>query len=44
MLTYAALRAMREQPDRRPRAARTIALAARREERNAQKRRVRRGR
>jgi hypothetical protein len=33
MLTYAALRAMREKPDRRPRAARQIALAARTEAR-----------
>jgi hypothetical protein len=34
MLTYGSLRAMREQPDRRPRAARRIALAARAEQRH----------
>jgi hypothetical protein len=33
MLTYAALRAMREKPDRRSRAARQIALSARAEAR-----------
>jgi hypothetical protein len=44
MLTYAALRYMREQPDRRARQARRIALAARREARSAERRRVRRGR
>lgn len=44
MLTYTALRFMREQPDRRSRGARRIALAARREERNAARRRVGRGR
>ena len=38
MLTYAALRAMREKPDRRPRAARQIALAARTEARLEQRR------
>lgn len=44
MLTYSALRLMREQPDRRSREARRIALAARKEERNAERGRVRRGR
>jgi hypothetical protein len=45
MLTYAALRAMREQPDRRSRAARRIALAARAESRDEERRdRVRRRR
>jgi hypothetical protein len=44
MLTYAALRYMREQPDRRSREARRIALAARRAERSVERRRVRRGR
>lgn len=34
MLTYGSLRAMREQPDRRPLAARRIALAARAEARD----------
>ena len=33
MLTYVTLRALREQPDRRPRAARQIALSARAEAR-----------
>jgi hypothetical protein len=44
MLTYAALRAMRAQPDRRSRAARRIALDARAEARNQERRRVRRRR
>jgi hypothetical protein len=44
MLTYAALRFMREQPDRRSREARQIALAARKQERNAERRRVKRPR
>ena len=43
MLTYGQLRELRRQPDRRPRAARRIALAARAMER-IERRRVRRSR
>jgi hypothetical protein len=40
MLTYAALRYLRERPDRRSREARRIALAARKQERQAERRRA----